>query len=123
MQSRRKEKQMKKLNVQRILFTFLLFFLGLTLSNGIVHAEYGAEVPTNGEIVLYDNATSESTKEPKTSTSTGTSTSAVKKPKGKLPSTGELVGNGLVIGGLMLVLVVGGLYFWKRGYRNERKEP
>ncbi|MFD2385975.1 hypothetical protein [Enterococcus rivorum] len=56
---------MKKLNVQRILFTFLLFFLGLTLSNGIVHAEYGAEVPTNGEIVLYDNATSESTKEPK----------------------------------------------------------
>lgn len=130
----------KEKSIYFIFAIFLLcFFLGIKVE--IAAAVEGAEVPTEGEIVLYDE-TSPSSEKPKLSSSfssisqttkssttpssqltkSSDSSGRVAKPKGWLPSTGELVKKSAFISGIVLVGVVLFFYVLNRYRKNKEKE-
>ena len=101
-------KKMKHLYVGLILLALIGGFLGIFNT-----AAYGEEaaVQTNGEIIF--------------STEIGTSTSSsepVEKPRGKLPSTGELVVKSFIISGIVLAAFVILFYLNKRKKDMSEKE-
>lgn len=106
------------INELKIMFFFLLLFTFVVINPRTGSAQDGAEVPTKGAITLFDEeATSSEEQSSSNSSDRGsedlvTDDSAIK-PKGKLPSTGELVNYGLISGGV-LVLIAGLFYFIKR---------
>ncbi|OJG26542.1 LPXTG-domain-containing protein cell wall anchor domain [Enterococcus caccae] len=87
------------------------------INGRVAFAQEGAEVPTKGEIVLFDDETSSSSQPPPSSSSEN-----VTKPKGRFPSTGELVKYGVSIGGSLLLLLVIFLYLLRKRDRNKGKE-
>lgn len=103
---------MKNKRMSIYLFSFVVMCMFLVLKPNICYG-VDAEVKTNGEIVFTESSTS-----PTTSTSSSTD-KLVSKPKGKLPSTGELVQKSLVV-----CLIVLGLFavilWWKK--KNEKVE-
>ena len=88
----------------------------------IVMADDGGAVQTKGVIGFYEASTeSTSIEEPISSESSAPESTenseekaVVVKPKGKFPSTGELVKTGLSFSGVALVLGVLLFFFWKK---------
>ncbi|ALS36451.1 LPXTG-motif cell wall-anchored protein [Enterococcus rotai] len=130
----------KEKSIYFIFAIFLLyFFLGIKVE--IAAAVEGAEVPTEGEIVLYDE-TLPSSEEPKLSSSSSSlsqttkssttpssqltkssaSSEMVAKPKGRLPSTGELVKKSALISGVALIGAMLFFYGLNRYRKNKEKE-
>ncbi|MBO0445097.1 LPXTG cell wall anchor domain-containing protein [Enterococcus ureilyticus] len=109
---------MKTKKVTYLLVSSIVWFgLLLTPFQAVIAQEGaagGGAVQTNGEIGFYEG---ESTTEPPTSSSTtnvSESTIATTKPKGRFPSTGELVKKSLSISGVALVVIVCLLLLFKR---------
>lgn len=103
--------------IKIIFFSLIvLTFVGVNLDS--VLAQDGAEVPTKGEITLFDEKPASSDEQSSSSSSNleskelGTE-NTVAKPKGKLPSTGELVNYGLISSGV-LVFIASLFYLVKR---------
>ncbi|WP_086315508.1 hypothetical protein A5821_002993 [Enterococcus sp. 7F3_DIV0205] len=109
---------MKKNNVTRFIISSLLLLFLVMINGRVAFAQEGAEVPTKGEIVLFDDETSSSSSQPPTASSS----EKVTKPKGRFPSTGELVKYGVSIGGSLLLLLVIFLYLLRKRDRNKGKE-
>lgn len=99
-------KKMKHAYVGLILLALIGGFLG------IFTTAYGEEaaVQTNGEIIFSSETTSTSSSEP------------VEKPRGKFPSTGELVVKSFVISGIVLAAFVILFYLIKRKKDMSEKE-
>ncbi|WP_375178487.1 LPXTG cell wall anchor domain-containing protein [Enterococcus rotai] len=83
-------------------------------------SEIGGAVQTNGKIKFYEESSSTeppvSSKEPPTSSVPEPSSpeKPSPKPKGRYPSTGELVKKSLSISGVAIVLAVLIFFLWKR---------
>lgn len=107
---------MKNARLKKILIPSLLVFCLLNLLFIQANAEgNGGAVSTKGEITLVEEDPSPSTsssEKPKTSNSA--TPTPVKKPIGKLPSTGELVKTSLSISGIVLLVIGLFLFVWKR---------
>ncbi|MGX7150145.1 LPXTG cell wall anchor domain-containing protein [Enterococcus ureasiticus] len=97
--------------------SFVLIGAFLLISNEKMNAADGGEAPTQGEIILFDDdssndskpsETSDSREVPKTSGGATNTPDAPTptKPKGRLPSTGDLVKAGISVGGLALIATV-----------------
>lgn len=86
-----------------VLFSALV--VAVTINSVNIFAVEGGEAPVQGEITFIGDSSSEprpsSSSEPKSS-ETGSDTP---KPKGRFPSTGEMVKTGVSVGGLLLVLI------------------
>ncbi|EOL50469.1 hypothetical protein [Enterococcus caccae] len=104
--------------IKYLIVSFLLLFF-LIVPTGKVIAQEGAEVSIKGEITLFDEGTSSNGG---TKTSTSTSNISISKPKGRMPSTGELVKNGLAISGSLLVVTICLVYGLRRHHQKNRKE-
>lgn len=108
---------MKKTKIVRFIVSALLLLTIIAINGETAFAQNGVEVPTNGEIVLFDSSSSNSS---------GPQTPMPKdkgiKPKRKLPSTGEVIKYGSAIGGGLLLLLVGLIYLLKKSNRNKEKE-
>lgn len=109
----------------RLTLSFVLIGAFLVISNEKTNAEDGGEVPTQGEIILFDDDSSEEPKPSETSDSSEapklsdgstdvSNTPTPTKPKGRLPSTGDLVKAGLSVGGLALIVTVFIVFFIKK---------
>lgn len=89
---------------KKILFLMVSFIglLSLMVSVNLVNAEdIGGVVQTKGEVGFYEETS------PSTTTSDSSTPTKVTKPKGKFPSTGELVKKSMMVsGGLILVLLL-----------------
>lgn len=100
-----------------ILFTLLFLFKPISVS--AEGAGNGGGIQTTGEIGFYEET--KSTTEP-TDKPTSTTVPPAEKPKGKFPSTGELVKKSLFISGAAVVIIVAILFFWKRKKANDKQE-
>lgn len=105
-------------NKLKVMFFFLLLFTFVVINPRTSAAQDGAEVPTKGAITLFDEEPTSSEDQSASDSSDLSSEDLVindsaVKPRGKLPSTGELVNYGLISGGV-LVLITGLFYFIKR---------
>lgn len=110
------KKKIKHLYIGLILLALTGGILGT--SNTSVYGEEAA-VQTNGEIVFSAESSDSSTP---SSDSTISSSELVKKPIGRLPSTGELVMKSLSISGIVLVAFVIVFYLVKRKKDASKKE-
>lgn len=124
-------------SVYIIVATFLLYFFWC-IHVEITEAVEGAEVPTEGEIVLYDDTSPGSgvpksssdaiqTTQPSTIESSKLikslpSSKLVSKPNGQLPYTGELVRKSIFIIGVCLVFGVIIFYTLVSCRKNKEKE-
>ncbi|MBO0439875.1 LPXTG cell wall anchor domain-containing protein [Candidatus Enterococcus ikei] len=110
---------MERKKVIYLIMTVVLFSLlgvGRSMQS---YADEGGAVNTDGEISFFEEEPiKDSSKPPSDSDSTS---SVIEKPKGRYPSTGELVIKSLGISGMALILIVGILFLWKRKKENERK--
>ncbi|WP_339099516.1 LPXTG cell wall anchor domain-containing protein [Enterococcus sp. DIV0849a] len=112
----------KRVSLIKIALSSILALAFLGLYAGNVIAEENPEVSVKGEITLFEEAPIDSSEPPITKPSDTTPDETVK-PKGKLPSTGELVKYGSMISGGLLLIVVTLFYFIKRSKeRTEAKE-
>lgn len=112
----------KRVNLIKIALSSILVFAFLGLYSGNANAQENSEVSVKGEITLFEEAPIDSSEPPITKPS-GTTPDETVKPKGKLPSTGELVKYGSMISGGLLLIVVTLFYFIKRSKeRTEAKE-
>lgn len=94
---------MKRNSYSKVIVSLIVISLLFWGSPSIVQAE---NVQTNGEIIIRENLTeptTDTTTEP-TKPTTSTEPPVVKKPVGRLPSTGELVTMSVSISGILLVL-------------------
>ncbi|MDA9470605.1 LPXTG cell wall anchor domain-containing protein [Enterococcus sp. 5H] len=111
---------MKKLNIL-VVFPILctLLFLFNPISVLAEEAGNGGGIQTTGEIGFYEEtkATTEPTELPASGTERPT-----EKPKGKFPSTGELVKKSLSISGVALVIIAAIIFFWKRKKADGKQE-
>ncbi|MEI5993784.1 LPXTG cell wall anchor domain-containing protein [Candidatus Enterococcus mansonii] len=103
----------------RFTLSLILMVIFLSCSNERMYAADGGEAPTQGEITLVGDSSeppkpSGSSEAPKASDSSSGAPTPVK-PKGKFPSTGELVKAGLSVGGLALIAAVFIFFFIKKG--------
>ncbi|PZL72812.1 cell wall protein [Enterococcus plantarum] len=97
--------KMKRNSYSMVIFSLVVisvFFWGIPT---IVQAE---NVQTNGEIIIEKDETMQTT------TSSKVDSPKVKKPIGRLPSTGDLVKTSLSISGIALLIVIFVSYLWKR---------
>lgn len=112
----------KRVSLIKIALSSILALAFLGLYAGNVIAEENPEVSVKGEITLFEERAVDSS-EPPISKPSGTTPDETVKPKGKLPSTGELVKYGSMMSGGLLVIVVTLFYFIKRRkVRTEAKE-
>ncbi|WP_430603131.1 hypothetical protein IGJ02_000488 [Enterococcus sp. DIV0724b] len=107
----KKRKNLKIIIASILLLTFSLVNVQVSL------AQEGAEVKTEGDITLYDTASSDSEQ-----STTSSSLDKMIKPKGKFPSTGEVVKYGLPIIGIAFLFLLFIIYLVKRRYQNNEKE-
>lgn len=92
---------------------FLVLFIG---ANKITFAQEGAEVPTKGEIELFDE-----TPAVKNVQHAANFSDKEQKVTGKFPSTGERFEKGILFAGLVLIIGVYLIYVViKRFRRNDR---
>ena len=105
--------QVKKISLLLLLF----LFVGVSVTSLGIESkaeEDGGIVKTNGVIGFYDDSSSS---EPSTPPSSNAPT--VKKPAGRLPSTGELVKKSLSIAGGVLLLLIALFLLFKRKKDHE----
>ncbi|WP_348921067.1 hypothetical protein [Enterococcus rotai] len=108
---------MKRNSYSKLIFSLMVliaFFLG---SPSITQAE---NVQTNGEIIIREKKTkptTESTTEP--IKETNSESDLVKKPVGRLPSTGELVKMSIASSGILLVA---GIFLYRIFARKKSKK-
>ncbi|MEI5990810.1 hypothetical protein A5881_002315 [Enterococcus termitis] len=107
----------RKLNL--LLTSIVWVGLLMTISQPAFAQEgVGGAVQTNGEIGFYKEAVPDPPAPSEPIPSTSSSSAGVEepkiKPKGKLPSTGELVKRSLSISGIALVLIVVFWFLFKR---------
>lgn len=104
---------MKKIVKNRFLFVSILCLSFCLTTFSTVYAEEIGQIQTKAGVGFYEASTSES--ESNTTATTVTSKSeVVTKPKGRYPSTGELVKTSLSISGLILVILVLILFLRKK---------
>lgn len=123
-----RKKSILKSLIVLLSFLFLVFPTLASASDG--NSEKSASVQTNGEISFYTDATSEppaSSTDPTVDSSTAPTTTPTTTPSstlpstgGKLPTTGEVVKQGLMYGGVAL-LALALFYIWKRRKNDENK--
>ncbi|MGX7245491.1 LPXTG cell wall anchor domain-containing protein [Enterococcus quebecensis] len=102
---------MKKKKLFIIVLTAVAFWaISLVVPVHAYASENGGAVQTNGVISFYDedSATSPSSSQQKENPQ------LVEKPKGRYPSTGELVKKSLSLSGFILLLAAIILFFWTR---------
>lgn len=106
---------MKKSLIIRIILTPLVF-LGMHFMpvNESWAAAKGEQVQTNAGIFLRETDSSAQT----TAESTDDQLRVKTKPKGKLPSTGDLIKTSILFSGLVLSIAVLCLFFWKKRVRE-----
>lgn len=116
---------MKKMLKNRFLFVSI-FCLSLCLAAfSPAYAEEIGQIQTKAGVGFYESSTSSSSSSSdSTTTSTTTSGSEViTKPKGRLPSTGELVRASLSISGVILIILILILFLRKKKEKKSaRKE-
>lgn len=99
---------------KKIIPYFLLIsiiYLGIGFMNfSSVEAEEIGQVQTSAGVGFYEDSTDSSSTQQKTTSQSETST----KPKGRLPSTGELVKASIALSGIILILFVVLVILWKR---------
>jgi len=111
---------MKKIVKNRFLFVSI-FCLSLCLAAfSTVYAEEIGQIQTKAGVGFYEASTSESTSNTTATTDTSKS-EVVVKPKGRYPSTGELVKTSLSISGLILVILVLILFLRKKKEKNSAR--
>ncbi|MBO0473361.1 hypothetical protein IGL98_003322 [Enterococcus sp. DIV0840] len=110
---------MKKKSINCFLLTFVVCF-GLGLSSFLtVDAEEIGQVQTSAGVGFYEDSTqSSSSIEP---TATTSQSDVSEKPKGRYPSTGELVKKSLALSSIILILFVVLFILWKRKKNNQTK--
>lgn len=121
----------------RIVLCLLVALSFLTLSplgasaTSEKESEKSASVQTNGAITFESDATVDSSTPPPTTTEPPTTDSSTvdkptgggtTKPGGSYPSTGEIVKQGLTVGGVAVVTLTLLLFFWKRKKEDNDKE-
>ncbi|OJG93508.1 hypothetical protein RV15_GL000110 [Enterococcus silesiacus] len=87
-----------------------------------MHAEeetIGGAVQTNGEITFFDEATLSSTTESSKPSDSSDEPLSEPKPKGRFPSTGELVKASVSISGIVLIVILACVYLWKQKKRKQ----
>lgn len=109
-----------------IVFCSLIVLLGVSVSPSVVYGTQGTggQVNTGGKISFYDEASKPDESAPvepeKPESSSKQETDLVNKPTGKLPSTGERIGNAGFIG-LALALLVLLLILLRRWTKKEEQ--
>ncbi|ALS36543.1 LPXTG-motif cell wall-anchored protein [Enterococcus rotai] len=107
---------MKKIVKNRFLFVSILCLSFCLTTFSTVYAEEIGQIQTKAGVGFYEASTSES--ESNTTNTTATTVTSksevVTKPKGRYPSTGELVKTSLSISGLILVILVLILFLRKK---------
>ncbi|WP_086315369.1 hypothetical protein A5821_002852 [Enterococcus sp. 7F3_DIV0205] len=102
---------MKKKKIFIIVLTAVAFWAISLVVPALAYAsENGGAVQTNGVISFYDE---DSTTSPSSSQQKD-NPQLVEKPKGRYPSTGELVKKSLSLSGIILLLAAIILFFWTR---------
>lgn len=109
-------------NLKYYILTSIVLVIFFTITPLSVQAEGGGNggaVQTTGGVGFYEDETTptttpSATEEPKETPSL--------KPKGRYPSTGELVAKSLSISGATLVVIVAIYFIWKRKKDNAEKE-
>ncbi|WP_430607172.1 hypothetical protein IGJ55_000302 [Enterococcus sp. AZ170] len=96
---------------------FSLIIMGLLIV-GMPFVAHGEDVQTNGEIVIEKDETVQTTD---TTTSSTIDPPKVKKPVGRLPSTGDLIKTSLSISGIALLLIIFANYLWKHKKKADQK--
>lgn len=115
---------MKKLKY--FILTSIVLVSFFTIASLSVHAEGGGNggaIQTTGGVGFYEEDTPPTT-EPSIEPPIEESSSEVPKakPKGRYPSTGELVAKSLSVSGIALVVIVFIFFIWKRKKENQGKE-
>ncbi|MBM7689831.1 hypothetical protein BCR24_13145 [Enterococcus ureilyticus] len=109
---------MKKIAKKRFLFVSI-FCLSLCLATfSTVYAEEIGQIQTKAGVGFYESSSSDSGTDTTNTTATSATSEAVTKPKGRYPSTGELVKTSLSISGLILVILVLILFLRKKKEKN-----
>lgn len=117
MMRRKDDKKMKRNRYSKVIFSLIVMGAFFWSGSLTVLAE---SVQTNGDIVIRENLTEPST-EPTTEPTKPTASSeppVVKKPIGRLPSTGELVTISLSISGILLVV---GIFLYRMFNKKKSK--
>lgn len=86
-------------------------------------SEKSASVKTEGAITFETvDSTTEPTTEPTSDSSTTATTESSSLPQtgGKLPKTGELVTQGITVGGICLLLLAVFFFFWRKRKEEQR---
>ncbi|OJG92945.1 hypothetical protein RV15_GL002079 [Enterococcus silesiacus] len=100
---------------------FLLF--GASLIEQNAYAD-GGQVTTSGVVGFYEESSSEppisSTSE--SVTNSNSSEPLIAKPKGRLPSTGEIISNPFTWLGCLLAISAMGLFLWVKNKRQNGDE-
>ena len=109
---------MKKEVVHLLLISVIYFGIGFG-GLAVVNAEEIGQVQTNAGVGFYEASTDSSTIE---ATTTTTKPTNVTKPKGRYPSTGELVKKSIAISGIVLILFVVIFILWKRKKNQQTKK-
>ncbi|WP_321386773.1 LPXTG cell wall anchor domain-containing protein [uncultured Enterococcus sp.] len=113
-----------------VALSFLTLSPLATFATSEKESEKSASVQTNGAITFESDATVDSSTSPPTTEPTTTDSSTVDKPTGggttkpggSYPSTGEIVKQGLTIGGVAVIALALLLFFWKRKKEDDSKE-
>ncbi|MGX7148294.1 LPXTG cell wall anchor domain-containing protein [Enterococcus ureasiticus] len=112
---------MIKKKIQVSVALVFLVFVGSILTVPSISV-YGMEaaVQTDGEIVFTQESTqpTSTTSEP----SSDSSEEPIKKPGGKFPSTGELILKSLSVSGIAIIMLVFGVYLFKRKKSVDKKD-
>lgn len=116
---------MKKLKY--FILTSIVLVSFFTIASLSVNAEGGGNggaIQTTGGVGFYEEETPPTTEPPITPPIKDSSSSEVPKakPKGRYPSTGELVAKSLSVSGIALVVIVFIFFIWKRKKENQGKE-
>ncbi|WP_086315713.1 hypothetical protein A5821_002836 [Enterococcus sp. 7F3_DIV0205] len=101
------------------LFFALLLLVGIGAANTQKALAEGGQVTTNGVVGFYEESSTEPTHASTSEPSTATSSSKelpITKPKGRLPSTGELIQSPYTWVGVLLA--VGALILFRRAKKN-----
>lgn len=110
---------MKKIQASVVL-VFLVFIGSIfTVRTTLVYGMEAA-VQTNGEVVFTEASTqpTSTTSEP----SSDFSEEPTEKPKGKFPSTGELIAKSLSVSGVVLIIFLLSFYLFKRKKAADGKD-
>nr|WP_242700645.1 LPXTG cell wall anchor domain-containing protein [Enterococcus sp. DIV0212c] len=111
-----------------IVYFLLISVIGFKLGLGgflTVSAEEIGQVQTSAGIGFYESSTESSSSAENTATTSQSQSDISTKPKGRYPSTGELVKKSVALSGVVLIVFVVLFILWKRKKKKQtenRKE-